>query len=261
MSVRPCRSVAVRVTRVVAALAVALPALSGATVVASYGDGEFLDSAWTSMLLWDTTPAHNASQTTTRLAAGGHPGAAQQTSLHFNTTGTGGIQGVAAGHLFSGAVYDPSVHGGIASVKMTLDQRSVAQIGATPGTFHGLLAQQAGTLFIRLINPAAESTAWQSIASADLVAGLFHEVLPTGYGPALPDFSRNGAPIQFGYASVTALGPGPSGGFTIVSAVDNWGVTVTSVPEPGALALVLAAGGGATWAGRRRPVSSAQGRA
>ena len=101
----------------------------------------------------------------------------------------------------------------------------------TPPKFYGIAFEPPGWYGSPTLFGAGSAVAVDTPAQWQLAAGS---------GPAHPDFSATGSPIQFGVmtGSYFDLGSG-----TNVGGLDNWTVSVTSVlastqPEPGAVALV-----------------------
>lgn len=102
------------------------------------------------------------------------------------------------------------------------------------GTFEGLeldfepLLVQNGSYYAVRTEPTYGSHAWVwgGFDSNELHGSDFSSV--SGSGPATPDFSSSGAPITFGFLSLTTNPITRS--VALTGGLDNWSVTVTPVP-------------------------------
>lgn len=196
--------------------------LAASSLVAqTFVDGTFNDADWSVVLLPHDQP--NATFTASQSASGGNPGTFRLLTYESLNAGT-----VNAANLRSGAFYTPSIQGALASVSFSYDLQSVSLTVFSAPYFAPLLVQGGNyyrwnQLHINTLNP------WRTFAANDLTASDFFL-----FGGSLgdhPDFSVNGAPMQFGFATIDGLSTGGRN----VAGIDNW--SVTAVPEPSVYAL------------------------
>ena len=99
---------------------------------------------------------------------------------------------------------------------------------------------QGGRYYADLGSQVLNGVGWQTIERSPLVASSFVELLPGANWYDVnshPDLTDSGTPLMFGFYS----GNGTFGQSLNVGGVDNWRVRinlVSSVPEPGTLALL-----------------------
>ena len=124
--------------------------------------------------------------------------------------------------------------GSITALAFDLDQHNI-----TSNTSSAFLIYQNGTYYAS--GYSFNSTNWGSVSFSTISATDFMEVQ---IGPEYqtipgshPDFSSNGAPMQFGFRQ--ARGGGGLSAGSIVG-VDNFEVAVTQVPEPASSGLIAA---------------------
>jgi hypothetical protein len=213
--------------RVVVRLVLVLSVVSIARAQIVYSDGDFGGGNWS----FETSTALGASASASRISSGGNPGAYMQISLSM---AAGDGYSVLWG-FNSSAIYDPSL-GAIESVGYRED---LLQGGSPQAAGAALL--QNGLRYYRYAWTTDQSVWTTRIATPDVGASgyLLDDSQNNGSNPLNPNFSILGAPITFGFfrnISGTALT-----GFTTTSRLDNWTTTVTPVPEPSTLALVVSA--------------------
>ena len=225
-------------SRTTLALTLALVLLFGvarqpAKAATIFSDGTFNNADWTNTKILDT--AGNASFAAFQVASGGNPGSFQETNQSLN-------QGwIGAGHLNSAFLYNPSVQGAITSIDFRYDLIEFSPLNGIEVVYQPLLFQN-GTYYTtggENLNQAV----WTTFTHSGLPASSFTDTefgytLP-GSGPATPNFSSTGGPIEFGFFS----GNTPIGGpFTTSSGIDNLVITLhtasATVPEPSYVALL-----------------------
>jgi hypothetical protein len=219
-------------------LALGLGAFAAQSAAAlTISDDAFLEGNWTTTEIADT--GGNATFTTSQQLAGGDPGSFRQTTHSIPDA----AQSIVLGHVFTGASFDPSASGPIESLEFGLDLRFVGGSVGTSQVGHQLLLSQAGSLYNALATAGAVAQGpgnglpgpWSSHSFSGLSASSF--TLLSGNGPATPDFSRAGGPIQFGYLT---LNTSIDTGLATTSGIDNWSVAIL-VPEPSTVALLAGA--------------------
>jgi len=180
-------------------------------------DVDFLDANWTSTKILDTTGGSSATFVAGQVTTGGNPGAFRHVE---HTFGAGAIR---VAHVRAGAIYDPSVSGPIQRVDYSYDLQHITALGAVRYT---LVLVQGGAYYANVATfDDVFGATWLSFARQGLVAGDFS--LVAGVGPANPDFSATGGPIQFGYASSNSAGGGMT---TKDSGIDNWCIAIHNAP-------------------------------
>jgi hypothetical protein len=199
-------------------------------------DDAFLEGDWSASEISDT--GGTASFTTSQQVAGGNPGSFRQTTHSIPDAG----QSIVLAHLFTEVAFDPGISASIAAIDFALDLRFIGGSVGTSQVGHQLLLAQGGSLYRAPSTASAVALgpgnglpgSWSSHSFAGLVAGDF--VRASGSGPATPDFSASGDPIQFGYLTQnTSIDTA----IATTSGVDNWRVEI-HVPEPSAAALLAA---------------------
>jgi len=189
----------------------------------SFSDQQFGAADWTATTIVDTTLDNSATFTVNQEISGGNPDAFRRSVLNWNYLGPGVSQGILVANLKAGATYDPASQGAIVTLDASCDVVMISQVGGTPGVFYHMLVSQAGSYYIAVFG-VVEAPPWTHFSRSNLVAtdfGLVH-----GNGPAHPDFSSSGAPIQFGYANSSAGHVGSPTPISITSGIDNWTVNV-----------------------------------
>lgn len=195
--------------------------VQAATVV--FSDDTFANADWTAAKIIDTTAGQTASFAAGQVASGGNADAYRQVNHVYDA----GI--IAVGHAKTGAVYDPAASGAILAIAYSYD---LIHQDPPPGqaVAYGIALFQGGSVYSAPLDNIFPAT-WTSFGASGLTAANF--TLRAGAGPATPDFSAAGAPITFGYASFNN-NTGGAPGLVRVSGIDNWQVSVTSVPVPAA---------------------------
>lgn len=192
-----------------------------ATVV--FSDDTFANPDWTAAKIVDTTAGQTATFVAGQVTSGGNAGAYRQVNHVYDA----GI--IVVGHAKSGALYDPAATGAIVAIAYSYD---LIHLDPPPGqaVAYGIALFQGGNVYSTPLDNIFPAT-WTSFGASGLTAANF--ALRAGAGPATPDFSATGAPITFGYASFNN-NTGGAPGLTRISGIDNWQVTVTTVPVPAA---------------------------
>jgi hypothetical protein len=147
--------------------------------------------------------------------AGGNPGAYRSIG-HASATGfTSGL----VGHFHS-TTWDPAAEGELLSLSMGVDVNCFNG-GTSNAVAFGLIIEQAGTVYFGPNFTALTSSGWRTdLRRTDLSAASF-----VGSGNIRPDFSRNGAPLRFGFYS--SNGTGNAAPISSSSGVDNFYVTLS----------------------------------
>jgi hypothetical protein len=205
-----------------------------------YSDSDFANGDWEiAMFNFHTGGSASAGQ----VATAGNPDSFREV-VHTTNAATDPNDNAAiyTFHGLTSAVVDPSIDGAIASIDLFWDILPDATVN---GGFSGAALRQGNDYYViaGLLELHGTGQQWRSVQRLGLTEanyGLIQDILEID--PAQdPDFSTSGAPITFGFFSSLsgALG-GP--GATVTSGYDNWQVVVHTIPEPHAMALLLAAG-------------------
>ena len=201
-------------TRFAVAVSVALLATTVQAQPVTFADGEFNAADWTATLILDTTGG-GATFTALRQLQGGNPGSFWRTMHQF-----GGVGGMVVAHARAGAVYDPRTQGPINTIDYSWDLIHLNSTG-TAQVAYRLLVFQNGTYY-NTTNDLSVAPAWVSFGRNGLQATNLVRI--AGNGPLRPDFSTNGAPIQFGFITANSS-PNPTQVFRD-HGLDNWKVDV-----------------------------------
>lgn len=187
------------------------------------GDGNWTVSTRTGP---NTLPViASASQT----ASGGNSGAFRETTHSVSAVGPGFAFGW-FWHLNTSQTYDPS-----AGAILSLDHLSQHQkIGASSsqGTTTYVVVEQDGNIYFSSVNQVTNSSLWSSFNHPGLTAANFSLLKVDGSetDEALhPDFSETGGQLSFGVGFSNTPN---SETFAINHGIDNWSVTLDTVPEP-----------------------------
>ena len=169
------------------------------------------------------------------------------------TTAAGGAADVGfVNNLFT---YDPGTQGAISSIDAQVDKNLLIDVGNTNGfgigttfgnTFRPLISQ-GGLYYLAAIagptlpgptssGPYSMSTGYNTLSQAGLLATNFTQYdFATGvFGIAHPNFAAG--VLSFGLGQISSVGTGFTN-TTTTAQYDNLRINVTSVPEPGTLAL------------------------
>lgn len=200
-------------------VAMTLPNFSKAQT--TYSDGVFSPSNWAHYLDFG-----NGTAAATQVGSGGNPGGFLQID-HNNFTGF-----MVFSHIFTNASVAPSLQP-IGYLNWSQDAYAILNLNGinmvvTPSV------RQNGVNYYANYAPLNNSPAWVSFSLTNLVATDF---IVLGNVNSHPDFSTNGAPVQFGF---TTINNNQSAFASRSAGVDNWSVTVNplTVPEPATTALV-----------------------
>lgn len=198
----------------------------------TFSDGNFVNWSHESFI-----SGSQSTVTATTLGSGGNPDAYLQLDFRFN-----GIAGIQSFSWFNGAVYDPSSQGAISTLDIAQDRKTFS---ATSGTGFSNAIQpvwavrQNGKRYIAFTTVSNLGT-WQSFAFSDVTAQHFAEVLgvnssnPNWLNPSSkPNFSASGSTIEFGF-HVGGVGTNAF----MVTGLDNYSVTINTVPEPATSAMI-----------------------
>ena len=207
-------------------LATGLPVAARASIM--FSDGTFDDGDWTlSIYNFTTTTPGGGSSVATRMPADGNPGDYRQVSITvYSAVGQASVNGIYSLNLRSTAVYDPQVHGAVASIDWSLDS-NVLSIPPEFSLERGVLLRQDGIYFIPY-SSGGNTSGWVTTARTGLQAHDFFSL----NGVASLDLSSTASPITFGFYEFCFTRTHYPG-YTAVSGVDNWSVAIQQVPEPG----------------------------
>src|SRR5262249_55714009 len=151
----------------------------------TFFDGEFAPADWQ---LETVTSGGGGTVSVAQQTTGGDPGAFRQVT---DNVGSGPDYSIIDGyHWRVGATYDPSTQGAISTIDYSED--AILFSGGGDGEGSGVAIKQAGVIYYAGYHVTPEST-WTHHAYAGLTADDFAQ------GGNRPDFSSNGAPIQFGF--------------------------------------------------------------
>jgi hypothetical protein len=210
---------------------------------ATISDDTFADADWSAV----TTPSSSPSSTfsASQQLLGGNPNAYRETVQVV----LAGFQTISVAHVYLGASYDPATAGSIASIDFSLDVRFVSGSSGTSRVDYQLLIVQGGSRYNAVAATAqslgpgnGQSGAWQSFSFTGLTAQSF--ALLSGSGPATPDFSSTGAPIQFGFLTLNGTN---TVDIETTSGIDNFTVDIHPVPEASVGLLLTVAALGLAW--------------
>jgi RHS repeat-associated protein len=176
------------------------------TVLGSMFDGDFNDEDWSSSyLVVSGTPTITEISEDQRLT-GGNPGAYRHMIHHW-----GGGR-IIVYHRYEDYTFDPSVRP-FDTIDYVEDVRAI-NISGVIG--QGMAIFQGGDIF-RMLGRAFGNFDWQTWA----VGGLKEADFFSDFTGNRPDFSENGAPMQFGYWRSNT-----NNGQRIQHGIDDWSVTL-----------------------------------
>jgi hypothetical protein len=223
------------------------PSLQSQTV---FFDGTFNPGDWTTVPLQSL---NDAGMTTSQqqFTTGGFP------DRYFQFTGSlpsfnGNTSIRRDAHFSVNAVYDPALSGAITSMTAGFYQGSF--VFTNDVVFEtGVILRQNGAMYWPISNWAyglQGAQGWYGSPTLYVMVPASGWALAAGSGPAHPDFSTRGTPIEFGFWTGYYFW---HGGGTVTDGVDGWTVSITStpVPEP-AVSIILPATLGLLARNRRR---------
>jgi hypothetical protein len=186
-------------------------------------DEEFENVDWTAGKLVDTTVGYGANFSAYQMVNGGNPGAYRH--VWHGWTGDGsGSQGFLVGHFSEIAWHDPGAQGAILGLNVSLD--AIFNPATAPWAVAcGPLVHQNGHYFTVFGSVTSES--WTTLTFEGLTEQDFVGI--AGEPLEHPDFSSNGAPIQFGF--FTANSTGSSSSLETNSGYDNTYLEITHVVD------------------------------
>lgn len=198
-----------------------------------FNDGDFTTYHWTASKILDTTTGQTGSFSAGEALTGGYGGGAYRSNqFSFQYDGSGANQGIIIGNLTTNMIYSPSVSGPLIHVTYAIGASNVTAV--TPGTASvnmGLLLLQSNVYYTKFSTDGIVGN-WNNVGKDEgaLVASQFSRVGPSG--PAFPDFSTNGAPIEFGYATTASLSSGSAATVSGAFGADNFSLSMSNTPTP-----------------------------
>jgi hypothetical protein len=183
------------------------------TSTITFSDGLFRNTDWIGMVIYEDGPP--VSFESQQDISAGHPNEYRWLQHYY-----GGPGNIITAHLREEVVYDPKKQGEISSIAFSFDL-ILFDGGDSEGVAYGNLIFQNGSYYA----PNYVLTTrfqWESHSITNLTATNFW--LLSGPGPAYPDFSANGSPIQFGYYA--SNGTAISRPTSTNSGIDNWSVSI-----------------------------------
>ncbi len=214
-----------------------ISALSTKAATFTYSDSTFKNDEWElttyGYVLGGTVAA-------TQIGSGGIGGEFRRIVNTVNRASGSRSSQVIGVHIWNGETYSPQTQGPITSVDYS--ENSIMFSGFGQGQGASLALKQNGNLYLAgyFITP---ERSWTQKALTNLVESDFGLI---GDYTQRPDFSENGADIQWGFMRSNSS---TGSGYTIVGGIDNWSVTITtedpeeSVPEPSSILGLFALGG------------------
>ncbi len=217
----------------VGVLLCALSSVGNCTAIQFTDDGTFSTDRW-AFFIFPDTGASGYSFSTDESAGQPSPSGSFVSSI-------GGVVGNRATLVatYTAERYDPRVDGAIESIDFSIDvinrgDRQVGQFSDYPRAslnltqYSDLYGGEVGLPFPSRPIPSS----WQTL-SWD---GLTEDSLTFPYDPLHPDFSADGNPLTFGFV-LSFLVSGdlptqPMNGYVTDLGIDNWSVTVHTVPIP-----------------------------
>jgi hypothetical protein len=192
---------------------------SSAAAQSNFQDANF-SSGWSTTVLSGQLPASATAVATTVPTGGTGPTPPYRKVEHLN------YNLIFAAHVHQPSIYDPAT-GAITSIDYSYDLLGFKLEQDSLAVAYRLLLVQNGTYYT---GPTDQITfdRWTSFPTKRLLRANFTKV--AGNGPDLPDFSCAGARITLGYLTANSTNPisGPTA--SLASGIDNWNVTVNSIP-------------------------------
>lgn len=180
-----------------------------------FSDAMFSSDDWTV-----ETVVSNAlgSATFSALATGGNPDAHRRVRLDLGSaTAPALVPGISQYVWRNDAVYDPLFEGAIDWIDYSEDFLAIV---ANDNVLTGIAIRQAGNVYHALLSPGSTAT-WSTKSLSQLSQSDFRR------GSSEPDFSSNGAPIQFGFVRSLGSAAGATFGISAEAGIDNWSVRIT----------------------------------
>lgn len=211
------------------ALAFALSISPRVNAGAGFNDGNFTTYTWTAVKILDTTAGQTAAFNAGEAPTGGLGGGAYRSnSFSFSYNGTATNQGIVIGNLSGGVTYSPAISGPINAITSFNLAADASFSGGAPVLSVGLLLFQGGIYYTNQFqgiggfgNPVKETS--PQLATAFTRVG--------SSGPANPDFSTNGGPIEFGYIAAASLSSGASpAAITGSIGADSFQLSISNTP-------------------------------
>lgn len=201
--------------------------------VVSHFDGTFNLSDWT---LIDQSDGPSPSRSTAIQRSEGIGGIAKSRQIDLELVA--GPSWIASFSGFNAAVHDPSIDGEIDSLSFSLLWATLFNSGNTSQLAFAVLQDNTiytvGTPGFTHVPPESPPQVFREI-SGEFVESDFLRVI---HADSSPDFSSSGSPIQIGFVN-SQVDPTPFGFNATRMHVDNFSLSITIVPEPSPLVLLV----------------------
>ncbi len=191
----------------------------------TFSDGTFNDTDWYADVIKYSGPSPSFSAY--QAVSGGNLGAYRNVQQHY-----GGDGGIWLGHWLDDATYNPSAQGAITTIDSSFDL-ILFDGGDSDTVAYMILLEQDGVVYqagytLTTIEPTINQ--WVHHAYSNLTADDFLDVFSNTLHP---DFSASGGLMELGFISANGTsGFSPTG---TSSGIDNWSVSISSVPLPPAI--------------------------
>jgi hypothetical protein len=186
-----------------------------------FQDGEFLLPDWAVASITDP-PQSGATFAVSRSATGGNPDAFRSITYQLPA----GASRVMVFHAALAATYDPAALGAIYALDFGMDCLVTVR---TDSVIARVMLEQNGRRFVAGdAFCGATSDSWKTYSEISFEAGSFvlTDGPACGTGETCPDFSANGAPIRFGFATQDRVSFSDAPPSTLTMGIDNWKATV-----------------------------------
>jgi hypothetical protein len=223
--------------RFIAAAFFAASSIAAAGTI-TFSDGTFNLANYSTAFSYIGTAGTTA--TYTQCASCGNPGQALALTITEPTGGTSGVTDVLIGITNSTFTYDPATQGAITSISASVDKDfTINEAANYNNTFRPLIEQDGNFYAAGIAGPPLTgpgTTGYNTLSNGALLATDFLQVnTATGtFGTANPNFA--GDPMVFGLAQLLA-GDGVPGNTALLD-YDNLNLTLSTTPEPSAIALL-----------------------
>jgi hypothetical protein len=181
------------------------------------------------------TEGNAGTVTASQVLTGGHTGAYRRINITVNAAYPYPHSSVYSFHKLAGASFDPATQGAIESIDYAEDG-ILFPGGFGNGMQTGLTIWQDGQLF-RSGGLRANQFSWVAQSQNGLTETDVFRCLNDKN--VHPDFSATGSPMEFGFFRTLVT---TDYSLTFATGMDDWSVTIHSVPEPATM-LLLALGG------------------